>query len=213
MQAKLLRVLQENEVRRVGGQRWLQVDMRVVAATNKDLAELVQQEVFREDLYYRLNVVTLTLPPHRERRDDIPALAQAFLGRASRENNKPLATISDEALELLSTYAWPGNIRELENTMERAVALSQRTVLVPDDLPEAIRNRQASDVTPEGENADAFVLSDFPTLEEVKKRYIVKVLHDTTGNVSRAAEVLDVDRRSLYRMMERYQIVSPRKKS
>ena len=118
MQAKLLRVLQENEVRRVGGQRWLQVDMRVVAATNKDLAELVQQEVFREDLYYRLNVVTLTLPPHRERRDDIPALAQAFLGRASRENNKPLATISDEALELLSTYAWPGNIRELENVLE-----------------------------------------------------------------------------------------------
>ncbi len=148
MQAKLLRVLQENEVRRVGGQRWLQVDMRVVAATNKDLAELVQQKVFREDLYYRLNVVTLTLPPLRERRDDIPALAQAFLGRASRENNKPLATISDEALELLSTYAWPGNIRELENTMERAVALSQQTVLVPDDLPEAIRNRQSGDVTP-----------------------------------------------------------------
>ena len=97
--------------------------------------------------------------------------------------------------------------------MERAVALSQQTVLVPDDLPEAIRNRQSGDVTPEGENADVFVLSDFPTLEEVKKRYIVKVLHDTTGNVSRAAEVLDVDRRSLYRMMERYQIASPRKKS
>ena len=213
MQAKLLRVLQENEVRRVGGQRWLQVDMRVVAATNKDLAELVQQKVFREDLYYRLNVVTLTLPPLRERRDDIPALAQAFLGRASRENNKPLATISDEALELLSAYAWPGNIRELENTMERAVALSQQTVLVSDDLPEAIRNRQSGDVTPKGKNADAFILSDFPTLEEVKKRYIVKVLHDTTGNVSRAAEVLDVDRRSLYRMMERYQIASPRKKS
>lgn len=213
MQAKLLRVLQENEVRRVGGQRWLQVDMRVVAATNKDLAELVQQKAFREDLYYRLNVVTLALPPLRERRDDIPALAQAFLGRASRENNKPLATISDEAMQLLSAYAWPGNIRELENTMERAVALSQQTVLVPDDLPEPIRNRQPGDVGINARDADAPFLSDSPTLEEVKKRYIVKVLDDTTGNISRAAEILDVDRRSLYRMMERYQITSPRKKS
>ena len=211
MQAKLLRVLQENEVRRVGGQRWVQIDVRAVAATNKDVVALVQQGVFREDLYYRLNVVSLALPPLRARREDIPDLASTFLKRGSRENNKPLATISDDALKLLQAYSWPGNIRELENTIERAVALSQQAVLVPDDLPESIRNGQSNGRGLEEEQSGTMLFADSPTLEEVKKRYIVQVLQDTAGNVSRASEILDVDRRSLYRMMERYEIVPPRK--
>ena len=141
--------------------------MRVVAATNKDLSALVQEGVFREDLYYRLNVVSLALPPLRERRQDIPDLIATFLRRESDENNKSLATISHEALELLQPYTWPGNIRELENTIEGAVARSQQVVLVPDDLPESIRNRQSDDGAPTPDLAALRLFTDSPTVFSV----------------------------------------------
>src|SRR5262249_52766687 len=120
MQAKLLRVLQEHEIKRVGGKEWIKVDVRVVAATNKDLTELVRTGTFRQDLYYRVNVVTIHLPPLRERVEDIPALVHSLLRRYGQENGKDPLSITDEALELLLSYSWPGNIRELENTIERA---------------------------------------------------------------------------------------------
>ena len=141
MQAKLLRVLQENEIRRVGGQKWIKVDVRILAATNRDLVERVKQGTFRQDLFYRINVVTIHLPALRQRAEDIPALAYHFLRRYSQEHGKPVVGISEDAMALLRAYTWPGNIRELENTIERAVALSNQAMLTPEDLPVEVRDR------------------------------------------------------------------------
>lgn len=207
MQAKLLRVLQEHEVRRVGGKEWIKVDVRVVAATNRNLAALVRKGTFRQDLYYRLNVVPIHLPPLRERADDIPPLAHCFLKRYSREHGKLVTAIADEAMEQLRSYSWPGNIRELENAIERAVALSTQAKLTVEDLPPDVREATASGSAPEPEQEEEqSFFSGTPTLEEVKKRYIYHVLRSTQGNFSRAAKILDIDRRSLYRMLERYKI-------
>lgn len=205
MQAKLLRVLQEEETKRVGGQQWLTVDARVIAATNKDLAVLVQKGTFRQDLYYRLKVVTIALPPLRERREDIPLLAHRFLNRYNRESGKTVTMISEEATEMLCAYSWPGNVRELENAVERAVALSNQPILMPTDLPTDVRNGTVPN--PAATEHSAF--ADTPTLEEIKKRYVLYVLEYTQGDVSRTAEILDVDRRSLYRMLDRYGITVP----
>jgi two-component system, NtrC family, response regulator AtoC len=213
VQAKLLRVLQEGEVRRIGSQKWVKVDVRVIAATNKDIGALVRAGSFREDLYYRLNVVSVQLPPLRERADDIPALAHHFLRRYAAESDKPITGFSDEALRVLRAYHWPGNIRELENAIERAVTLSSHRVLTADDLPLEVRRRPPTqDGTPIVSTL-AGMFADAPTLEEVKKRYISHVLHNNRGNLSRAAVILDVDRRSLYRMMDRYKIEPPRRSS
>lgn len=206
MQAKLLRVLQEYEVRRVGAQQWIKVDVRVVAATNKNLEELVRKGRFRKDLYYRLKVVSIYLPPIRERKDDIPSLALYFLKRYSQESGKTMTGITDDAMDRLLTYSWPGNIRELENAIERAVVLSNQSVLTADDLPVEVReNRLARPADGRPEDGKGF-FSDAPTLEEVKRRYVVHVLGLTRGNISKAAEILDIDRRSLYRMLERYKV-------
>jgi DNA-binding NtrC family response regulator len=210
MQAKLLRVLQENEIRRVGGQRWIKVDVRILAATNRDLGELVKQGAFRQDLYYRVNVVTIHLPALRQRPEDIPALAYHFLQRYSRENGKPVVGISEDAMALLRTYAWPGNIRELENTIERAVALSNQVMLTPEDLPVEMRDRSTPGAKPTVSSAGSPGFDGLPTLEEVKRRYVLHVLDSTRGNISRAAEILDIDRRSLYRMLERYHVAPVR---
>jgi two-component system response regulator AtoC len=206
MQAKLLRVLQEHEVRRVGGKDWVKVDVRVVAATNQNLDELVRKGTFRQDLYYRLNVVAIHLPPLRKRAEDIPFLARHFLKRYSQENGKSITAISDKALESLCGYFWPGNIRELENAIEQAVALSNQPVLTPDDLPAAVRANGPSKLTDDPLQSEQFLFSDTPTLEEVKKRYVLHVLRSAQGNVSRTAKVLNIDRRSLYRMLVRYKI-------
>ena len=206
MQARLLRVLQEHEVRRVGGKEWMPVDVRVLAATNQDLAEAVANGEFRQDLYYRLDVVTVRLPPLRQRRDDIPLLAQHFLKYYSRDCGKPVSAISEKAMELLCSYRWPGNIRELEHAVEQAVALSYQPVLTPEDLPREIREQNA-DKFPANPLATAqFNFPDTPSLEEVKKRYVRHVLQLTEGNVSATARMLNVDRRSLYRMLARYEI-------
>jgi len=193
MQAKLLRVLQEYEIKRVGGQEWIKVDVRVVAATNRNLEELVRRGSFREDLFYRLKVVTITLPPLRERREDVPLLAEHFLRRYAERNQKPISHLTDEAMVLLMDYPWPGNIRELEHCIERAVALASGTVLTPEDLAPELRS-----------TVEATLHRGSPTLEEVKRRYLAHVLAETGGNISRAATILGVDRRSLYRMLRRY---------
>jgi two-component system, NtrC family, response regulator AtoC len=210
MQAKLLRVLQEGEIRRVGGQKWIKVDVRIVAATNKDLAELVKQGTFRQDLFYRINVVSIPLPSLRQRTEDISALAHHFLRRYSLENGKSVVGISDDAMTRLRTYAWPGNIRELENTIERAVALSNQAMLTTEDLPVEMRDSPTKGTPPDMPSEGWSGFAGLPTLEEVKKRYIQHVLSSTQGNISRAAEILDIDRRSLYRMLERYNVAPVR---
>jgi two-component system, NtrC family, response regulator AtoC len=213
VQAKLLRVLQEGEVRRIGSQKYVKVDVRVIAATNKDIGSLVRAGTFREDLYYRLNVVSVQLPPLRERADDIPALAHHFLRRYATESDKPITGFSDEAVRVLRAYHWPGNIRELENAIERAVTLSNHRVLTADDLPLEVRRRPAVQDVSQIASTLSGMFADAPTLEEVKKRYISHVLQNNRGNLSRAAVILDVDRRSLYRMMDRYKIEPPRRSS
>ena len=206
LQARLLRVLQEHEIRRVGGKDWLPVDVRVVAATNYILTEAVKNGQFRQDLYYRLNVVAIQLPPLRNRKDDIPLLAHYFLKHYSQENGKAIASISDQALELLCAYRWPGNIRELENAIEQAVALSYQPILTPEDLPPDVREAMAVDCRSQASQDGQFLFADTPSLEEVKKRYVLHVLDRTQGNVSATARILNVDRRSLYRMLARYKI-------
>jgi DNA-binding NtrC family response regulator len=193
MQAKLLRVLQEYEVKRVGGHEWVHVDVRVVAATNRNLEQLVQQGTFREDLFYRLKVVIITLPPLRDRREDIPLLAEYFVQRHATRSGKAVARVTPEAMRLLTEHPWPGNIRELEHCIERAVALANGQVLTPEDLAPELRG-----------SIDATLFRGAPTLEEVKRRYLAHVLQETGGNVSRAATILGVERRSLQRMLRRY---------
>ena len=205
MQAKLLRVLQEHEVRRVGGKDWIKADVRIVAATNRNLTELVRKGTFRQDLYYRLNVVSVHVPPLRERAEDIPLLVAHFLRRYSQESGKAVTEVSDKAMKLLCSYAWPGNIRELENAIEQAVALSYQPILTPENLPAEVWDDAASRFV-EVSDQEQFLFPDTPTLEEVKKRYVLHVLKGSGGNVSRTAKILNIDRRSLYRMLARYKI-------
>jgi DNA-binding NtrC family response regulator len=203
MQAKLLRVLQEEEVRPVGAKEWLKVDVRVLAATNKDLVELVKTGAFREDLYYRLNVVTISLPPLRERPEDIDALVEIFVGRYSKLARKHITAISHEALDRLKSYSWPGNIRQLENAIEQAVVLSTHPILTVENLPPEVREGLPA---PDGKAETGLPVSDMPSLEEIKKRYALYVIDRVQGNISRAAKILNVDRRSLYRMLARWKV-------
>ncbi len=201
MQSRLLRVLQEREVRPVGGTRWTPVDVRVVAATHRDLAAEVAAGRFRQDLYYRLQVVTVVLPPLRERREDIPLLIDRLLARAARETGKQLRGVSDTALELLLAHRWPGNVRELGHVIERAVVLARHDVLTADDFPMLLDDAapaHRADVDALGSDAPR------PTLEELKRRYVLEILDEQGGNVSRAAAVLGIDRRSLHRMLHRF---------
>ncbi len=198
MQVKLLRVIQEKELLRVGGVDPLSVDVRFIAATHRDLLETVQKGVFRQDLYYRLNVIALRLPPLTERVDDIPLLVYHFLAQKSRAMKKEIDAIQPEAMDLLSRYSWPGNVRELENVMERAVALENGPVIRVADLPDYIHN-----VTIE---TYRHTPSDIPTLEDQEKRYIQWVLEKNGGNKSKAAKIMGIDRVSLWRKLKRYGI-------
>jgi len=206
IQAKLLRVLQEHEVRRVGATKSIKVDVRMVAATNKQLEQLVSKGALREDLYYRLKVVSIYLPPIRERPEDIPSLAEHFLRRYSHDVAKPVTSISNETMKLLCAYPWPGNVRELENVIDQAVALSRQSLLTPEDLPVEVREGKALGFSRRSTLDEEFVFPGTPTMDEVKKRYILHLLGLTQGNISRAAKILDMDRRSLYRMLARYKI-------
>jgi two-component system response regulator AtoC len=196
MQAQLLRVLQEGEVRRVGGTAPIKVDVRVVAATNRDLVAEVSSGRMREDLYYRLNVVAVRVPPLRDRGDDIVELARHFLVRYAVEFGRSVPDLSPEAITLLRTYPWPGNVRELENALARTIALSQRAVLLPEDFPSEVNQRIT---TPGRKTVDA----DWPTLKVLDERYILKVLEHVRDNKTHAANVLGIDRRTLQRLLAR----------
>ncbi|HZZ83351.1 MAG TPA: sigma-54 dependent transcriptional regulator [Anaeromyxobacteraceae bacterium] len=194
LQARLLRALQEGTIRRVGTNETVAVDVRVVAASNKDLAVEVKAGRFREDLYYRLNVVTIRIPPLRERREDIPLLAEHFAAKHGRAEG---AAISAPARDLLVAYDWPGNVRELENVVARGLALNPSGVILTEDLPEAIRR-----AAPEAAVApESLAAGDRPTLAELEKRYALQVLRETGGNKTRAAEILGIDRKTLYRLL------------
>jgi two-component system response regulator AtoC len=195
MQAKLLRVLQEHEIKRVGGTETIKIDVRMVAATNQNLEELVAGKRFREDLFYRLNVVSIQLPSLRERPEDIPLLAEHFLNKYATQNNKPVCRISPEAMDVLTRYRWPGNVRELENVIERAATLSNTNLIIPEDLPRRLQMELSQ-----------IAVSSFPSslpLSEMEKLYIQKVLEETGGNKKKAADILGIDRRTLYRMATR----------
>ncbi len=205
LQVKLLRTIQEQEIRRIGGIATIKVDVRIIAATNRDLSVLIKDGRFREDLFYRLNVVRIVLPPLRDRQEDVPLLAHHFLRKFSGGAPRPLQGFVQEAMDLLTSYSWPGNVRELEHAIERAVSLAHGPLLLPEDLPEAVRSAGLpADPTaaPPNSAAEAPLLS----LDEVTRRHLIRVLQDTGGNKARAARVLGVDRRTLYRMAERYGI-------
>lgn len=203
MQVKLLRALQEGEVRPVGATRGRKVDARIIAATNKDLEVEVKAGRFREDLFYRLSVVTLHLPALRERRTDVPLLAESFLRRAAPEWQHPLH-LSDEALACLVAYDWAGNVRELQSAIEHAALHARDGVVAVADLPPKL---QSEEVRRAARHSPLSALyEDLPALDEVERRYLLHVLQATGGNRSRAAEILGIDRRTLYRMAERFGI-------
>ncbi|HEX8847686.1 MAG TPA: sigma-54 dependent transcriptional regulator, partial [Pyrinomonadaceae bacterium] len=207
-QVKLLRALQEGEIRRVGSNQTQRVDVRVIAASNRDVETEVGAGRFRQDLLYRLNAVTINLPPLRERREDVMPLARRFAERVRPHANSSI-TFSRAAVRLLEQYPWPGNIRELENAVVRAAALCDHTVR-PEDLPERVRKSEP--VEPENiEVAAQGAVAQpeeetWPTLEEVEKRYVARVLQHTNGNKQAAARLLGVDRKTIERMMKRYNI-------
>lgn len=202
LQVKLLRVMQDHEVRRVGGTHSIKVDVRIIAATNRDLEQFVKEGKFRDDLFYRLNVVRITLPSLTERQEDIPMLAHYFLQKCATGTTTPVRGFHPDTMELLNRYRWPGNVRELENAIERAVSLSHGPLLTPDDLPAAIRQAPIhADAKPESPDVTEPVCL---TLEEVEKRHLVRVLKETKGNKVKASKILGIDRRTLYRMAERF---------
>jgi DNA-binding NtrC family response regulator len=203
MQAQLLRVLQEGEIRRVGGTENIKVDVRVVAATHRDLDEEVRAGRFREDLLFRLRVVSLRLPALRERLDDVPPLVEYFLVQAARREHRTPPTISADAMALLCRYKWPGNVRELRNAVERAMAVASPDVILASDLPVEITGRPVTQPPPTRGAASDGIISDRPTLSELERRYIDLVLSETGGNKKRAAEILGIDRRTLYRTLDR----------
>jgi DNA-binding NtrC family response regulator len=196
LQAKLLRVLQDKEVRRVGSDQSVKLDVRVIAASNLDLDEEIKLRRFRSDLFYRLNVIHIHIPPLRERRDDILLLAHHFLKKYQQETGKSVTGISESALSLLMRHPWPGNIRELENAIERAVILARGDQIMPEDLPSSVTGGQ-----------DDYVILDKAleqslTLNELEGEYITRVLERTGGNKARTAQILGIDRKTLYRKLE-----------
>jgi transcriptional regulator with GAF, ATPase, and Fis domain len=195
IQVKLLRFLQEHEFERVGGTQTLRVDVRIIAATNRNLTDEVAKGKFREDLYYRLNVVGLEMPPLRDRRSDIPQLAKFFLERYTAENVKAIEGFSPAAIELLTSYDWPGNVRELENAIERAVVLTNGTLIEPVALPPNVRPRPS----PAG-------LPAIPgsTLADVERFAILETLKATGGSTSRAAELLGISVRTIQYRLHQY---------
>ena len=198
IQIKLLRILQERAFERVGGEETITADVRVVAATNRDLAEAIEQGTFREDLYYRLNVVHIHVPPLREREADISLLAAGFLKEFAEENGKQLVGIDPRALSALRRYSWPGNVRELQNGIESAVVMARGSTIELHDLPPAVRNAQ---------NAPALVRIPLgSTLDHGEREMIRATLNHQHGNKTRTAEILGISRKTLHRKMREYQL-------
>jgi len=192
MQIELLRVIETKQFNRVGGNELIKSDFRVIIATNEPLEELVKVGKFREDLYYRLNVFTIVIPPLRERRDDIPLLANFFINKFSNVMNKPLKNVSKEAMDFLVNYDWPGNVRELENAIERAMVVGKSGSIIVDDLPFHVSNN----------NFD--LDGDAKSLSSMERKYILKILHENSWNISKTAQVLDIDRVTLYNKINKY---------
>jgi len=197
IQVKLLRVLQEREIIPVGGTRPVKVDVRLIAATNADLEKDVETGKFRADLYYRLNVIPIRIPPLRERRDDIPLLVEHFLKTYCEGASRPIKTVSAEAFEVLMQYQWPGNVRELENAIERAVILQEGRVIMPDDLPDKMRAKV-------GQRSESVVSVTNITLDQLEREYLLKVLEETGWHKKRAASILGINASTLYRKLQRY---------
>ena len=207
MQVKLLRVLQERRFRRVGGLEELQADIRVIAATNQDLTRLVAEGRFREDLFYRINVIPIVLPPLRERREDVPLVAEHFLAKYADQMGKQITGISREAMELLSRHDWPGNIRELENVIERAVALEATPAILPESLPPAIRGDAPRTVA--GSPIEALPDSGFDLeahVKEIERGYIAEALKRAGGVQVKAAELLGMSFRSFRYYVKKYNL-------
>ena len=205
MQVKLLRVLQEREITRVGGEKTIQVDVRVIAATNKNLIELISKGAFREDLYYRLNVVSIEIPQLKQRRDDIPLLAQHFLETFSAKNRKEIKGFSPRAMDHLIKYDWPGNVRELMNAVERAVVLARSDYLDGDDFP-IIQGTLPKDEVVFQEAANINLEGDV-SLEEVEKTTILKTLEAAHGNKSETARRLGITRKTLHKKLKAYGVM------
>lgn len=195
MQSKLLRSLQEREIRRVGSETPRAIDVRIIAASKKVLKSLVEAGTFREDLYYRLEVVTIVLPPLRDRVEDIPILSQYFVDKYGRAKEKPVTGLSPETIPLLTRYAWPGNVRELEHAIERAITLTPHPIITPDDLPESIRTTTVQD------QARA---RGWDTLQSMEKNYILRVLEAHRQDHGQAAAILGIHRKTLLRKLRQY---------
>ncbi len=195
LQAKLLRVIEEREVRPLGDTNSYSVDIRIISTSNRDIPTLIQQGRFREDLYYRLKVIDIEMPPLRDRREDIPLLVQHFIKKFNQEMKKNVSSISEEALRIFLNYSWPGNVRELENVIQRAITLSQREEIIPEDLPSALFLKEE----------ESLFMKAFEkkfTLDQLEREYIKRVLIETGGNKSKAAEILGLDRKTLYRKLQ-----------
>jgi two-component system response regulator HydG len=199
LQVKLLRTLQERTVRPVGADAEIGIDVRVVAATNRDLETAIEDRRFREDLFYRLNVIHVDLPPLRARGGDVLLLAHAFVAAFARKASKKVEGLSPEVAERLLSYPWPGNVRELQNSMERAVALTRHETVMPEDLPEKVRDFKRSHVLLAADDPAELV-----ALEEVERRYILRVMEAVGGNKTEAARILGLDRKTLYRKLDKY---------
>jgi DNA-binding NtrC family response regulator len=203
VQPKLLRVLQEGTVRPVGADRERKISVRVIAATNRDLEREVDEGRFREDLFWRLNVIHLHVPALRERPFDIPLLVEHFVQKIADANNAQPLAIAPDALAILTAYPFPGNVRELENTVERAVAFARGATITPDDLPQRVRSTGATAALVARASAQRL------TLDELEREYILETLRHTGGNKSRAAEILGLDRKTLYRKLDEYRVTDP----
>jgi DNA-binding NtrC family response regulator len=237
LQTKFLRVLEERRFERVGGQKSIEVDVRVVAATNRDLAEMVKRGTFREDLFYRLSVIHIDVPPLRERLDDVPLLAEFFLARFRGQAARRISGFAGDALAAMTRYAWPGNVRELRNAVERAIVLGDREHIIAADLPPqvlaaaaALRTRPSSPTPPLGSNSVALpvVAPALPhvtidaspppqaaakpapprSLRDLEKQGILAALAATGGNKAQAAAILEIDRSTLYKKLKDYDIES-----
>ncbi|NQT24625.1 sigma-54-dependent Fis family transcriptional regulator [candidate division KSB1 bacterium] len=198
-QVKLLRFLQDGEIRRVGENEPIHVDVRLIAATNKDLEQQISEEKIREDLFYRLNVIPIHLPPLRERRDDIALLVKHFLNHHHSKGNTKITDISAEAMEILTNYEWTGNVRELENVIERAVVLAAGSVLGPEDMPPSLRKAKTA-------NSDSEMSLDGRTLDELEKHYILKALDTHDWNQKKASKLLGISTTTLWRKLKSYGI-------
>jgi transcriptional regulator with PAS, ATPase and Fis domain len=195
LQAKLLRMIEEREIRPLGDTTSYPIDVRIISTSNRDFKTVIQQGRFREDLYYRLKVIDIELPPLRERKEDVPLLVEHFIKKISDELKKNTVGITKEALKSLLNYSWPGNVRELGNVIQRAITLSRHEMIGPDDLPPALVREADESLIEKG-------LRERYTIDKLEKEYIKRVLLDVGGNKSRAAEILGLDRKTLYRKLE-----------